>query len=88
MNIQVDESKALREELQKMIHRLSLAESCLVHYANPNSYRVHPVEKRYQNVLSADYSGSDNSAEVFVAGARARAYFKEHEDKKLSDFGF
>lgn len=75
----VTELEAVREMFHSTKERLAEAEAYLRFYADPRSYEVSrglDSTGVFQDRLKKDYSLSDNDPNTYVAGMRAREYFK------------
>lgn len=73
------ELKDTREVLKSMDLKLTGAQEALRYYANVKNYGILPqgLERAvYQNVLKSDYTIVKSDPTNYIAGKRAREYFK------------
>jgi hypothetical protein len=77
------ELEATREAYRSLSKRLAHADSVIAFYANPKNYiafRDPILTTVFQNRLTGDFEEAANGANTKIAGARARAYQKLHEN--------
>lgn len=79
-----NELQEVRKKLQDVSKRLYDAETVLNYYSNVTNY-THETKSVYgrvtiQNNLKDDFDRASNNDSTFVAGKRARSYFKRYEN--------
>lgn len=73
-----DDSSDLRAKLKEVLNQLDEAEKALSFYADSANYISRGVNTRcFHNVVVGDYDENSEVKGVFVAGNRARKYFKQ-----------
>jgi hypothetical protein len=83
LEVTLQELEAVREAYRSLYKRLALADSVIGFYANPANYKTTRdavLMTVFQDRLVGDYEEAANDSRTKVAGARARAYQKLHEN--------
>lgn len=82
VDLEGEEIKRLREVFKAKLDRIKECEDALLFYSHYNNYetsiRSQTTGFAYQNKLKDDFETADNDPKTFIAGRRAREYFKKY----------